>query len=348
MKRPVFSLLQFAVVFSFLSCTKTETVVQHIPVGEPFQLRADEYAANSYFVDTSYIPYYEPFYQQEPPVINGSSKIVEEEVWVQRQGTTVDPQDRLGVAWINLPPRPSSGYDSTYRTLQTRPGEVEAGRFYRLDRSQYRLDADGYLGVITFLFFDQVPDAIFAIAYRRADGTRYGDFLRDGFADTTSPPLVLKMIKPRYLLRDGPLYPVAWKMLLKNIYFIYHGHVSSQYFQLDVMRRNLANVQENIIQGRPLLNVLGLDRFNEEGVPTPNGDGQFDLRPGRTFMPNTGEIIFPSLRPFDTGITQYFLARGLTPPDSTFLFPELYDSARAVAMHSSRNRYTIRGRAIFD
>jgi len=347
MTKSAFSFGLIGAVLCFQSCTKNETVVQQTPIGDPFQITADQYSLHSYFVDTSYIPFYEPFYQNEPPVVNVASQIVEAEVWVQRQGTVVYPSDRLGIAWINLPSRPSSGYDSTFRLSPGIPGEVDYGRFYRLDPMSYRIDADGYLGVISF-YFDPVPDIIFALAYRRADGTQYGDFLRNGFADTTSTPMILKMVKPRYLLRDGPLYSVAWKMLLKNIYVVYSGHISRHEFQLDIMRTNQANAEENIIQGRRLLNVLGLDRFAEDGTMTPNGDGLFDFRPQRTILQSTGELIFPSLRPFDAGIKQYFFGQGLPPPDASFLYPDLYDTTQAVAKQSSRNRYSIRGRAIFD
>jgi hypothetical protein len=335
-----------AVLF-FQGCTKNETVVQQTPIGDPFQITADQYSLHSYFVDTSYIPFYEPFYQNEPSVVNVASQIVEAEVWVQRQGPVIYPADRLGIAWINLPSRPSSGYDSTFRTSPGPPGAVEYGRFYRLDPMSYRIESDGYLGVLSF-YFDPVPDIIFAVAYRRADGSQYGDFLRNGFTDTTSTPMVLKMVKPSHLFRDGPLYSVAWRMLLKNIYLVYHGHVSKHEFQLDIFRSNQANIDENAIQGHSLLRVLGFDRFAEDGTSAPNGDGLFDFRPQRTIMQNSGEIIFPSLRPFDTGIKQYFIDRSLPPPDSAFLYSELYDTTQVVASQSSKNRYSIRGRGIFD
>jgi hypothetical protein len=347
MKRSAFSFSLVAVLIGLQACTKTETVVEQTQVGDPFQIRADQYSLNSYFVDTSYIPYYEPYYQNEPPIVNPSSQIVEEEVWVQQRGSGISTYDRIAVAWTSLPSRSPSGYDSTFRLAPEVPGAVEYGRFYRLDHASYKLDGDGYVGVINF-YVDPVPDAIFAVAYRRADGTQYGDFLRNGFTDTTDTPMVLKMVKPRYLFRDGPLYSVPWKMLLKNIYVIYPGHISRHYFQLDVMRTSQTSTEVNLIQGRRLLNVLGLDRFTEDGTPAPNGDGLFDFRLGRTFVQSTGEVIFPSLRPFDTGITRYFVERGLAPPDASFLCPELYDSTQVIARQSSRNRYSIRGRAIFD
>ncbi len=33
-----------------------------------------------------------------------------------------------------------------------------------------------------------------------------------------SQRLILKMVKPKNLVSNGPTYPIAWRMLLKNIY----------------------------------------------------------------------------------------------------------------------------------
>ena len=187
---------------------------------QTFEMRAFEYATNHFFVDTSYIKEYEPYYLNEPPLVNSDNQIVEEEVWIQRQGGIPDPNERLGVAYIDLPER------ADLRAMTKRcahaadiPGKIETGPFIRLDRSQYELDGDGYLGVLS-LNASVGDQQIVAIAYRRADGTQFGELTRDVASDSVSVAkrLVLKMVKPKNLLSSGPSYPLAWKMLLKNIY----------------------------------------------------------------------------------------------------------------------------------
>ncbi|HSQ75923.1 MAG TPA: cell surface protein SprA, partial [Bacteroidota bacterium] len=183
---------------------------------QTFEMRAFQYATNHYFVDTSYISLYEPYYQNEPPSVNSNMQVVEEEVWIQRQGAIPDPNERLGIAYIDLPPRTGSGYGEAFRDATDQPGKIETGPFVRLDRSQYELDGDGYLGVLS-LNANVGDQQIVAISYRTAEGMQYGELTRDVSADSTTR-LVLKMVKPKNLLSNGPSYPTAWKMLLKNIY----------------------------------------------------------------------------------------------------------------------------------
>lgn len=338
----LFGLIASAVLLQ--GCTKKETIVETTPVGDPFVVRADQYSLRHYFVDTSYMRLYEAYYQAPgTPVADPQERIYECEVWIQRPDSEFSPYDRSGVAWINLPHRPPAGYGSSYRTTTEIPGTVETARFYQMP--WYGLEADGYVGVVS-LYLDPLSDVTIGIAYRRGDGTQAGDFVND--VSNTSTPLVLKLLKPRDLFTNGPQYRVAWQMLLKNIYFVHLGSLVRYGFQLDILRRNATIGYETSIQGHPFLQVLGLDRYAVDNTPRPDGDGQFDFRPGITLNKDFGEIIFPSLRPFDTGIRRYFVERGLPLPDSTYFCPEIYDATQAVARQSARNRYSLQGRAISD
>ena len=77
---------------------------------QTFEFRAFEYATNHFFVDTSYISKYEPYYRNDPATVDGNVQIVEEEVWVLRQGTVTEGNDRLAIGYIDLPSR---GTDTT-------------------------------------------------------------------------------------------------------------------------------------------------------------------------------------------------------------------------------------------
>jgi cell surface protein SprA len=317
---------------------------------QQFQMRPYEYATNHYFVDLSYQKYYEAYYQNEPPTITPEmqqTQIVEAEVWVQRQGSIPDPNERQGLAYIDLPPK-GAGYDSVMRKADAVPGSIETAPFIRLDPTQYELDGDGYLGVLSLNV--NVGDAqVVALAYRTADGRQYGEFARD-FPDTSGGKrIILKMVKPRNLLATGPAYPTAWNMLLKNIYPIagIGRNLKQQGFKLDIYRNVPGESDVNNVQNIPLLQAFGLDKYSGDNAQTPTPDGQFDFRVGRTINQARAELIFPYLRPFDTGIDSFYRAHNIT-LDSTYLFPQVYDTTQTFAQQSLNNRYVIKGTATGD
>ena len=130
-----------------------------------------------------------------------------------------------------------------------------------------------------------------------------------------------------------------------NIYRICDGPISEEGFQLNIFRTSRGGTPVTSIEGRPLLNVLGLDSYGPDGTRISNGDGQFDFRPGFTIDEDKGELIFPYLRPLDDGIRGYFAARGVVVPDS-FLYPQLYDTtSEAATIYALFDTYTISGRA---
>jgi cell surface protein SprA len=316
---------------------------------QTFEFRAFEYATNHYFVDTLYWARYEDYYNNEPPLVDANGQIVEEEVWVQRQGGIPDVNERQGIAFIDLPPRPAgAGYDSRFRTATDIPGKIESAPFVKLDRTQYELDGDGYLGVISFN--TNVGDQlIVGVAYRRADGTQYGELIRNLGNDTTNQqPLLLKMVKPKNIISNGPSYAVAWKQLLKNVYPIpgIGRNLKKEGFALDIFRRVPGQEDVNNVLNEPLLRVFGLDQYTVDGAPAPNGDGTFDFRSGRTININRAEIIFPALRPFDTWIAKYYANKGTTIADSSeYRFKDIYDTTQTFAQQSLRNRWVMRGKA---
>ena len=310
----------------------------------PFSIDAYDYATNYYFVDTTYRGLYEQYYLNEPPTVNSGGQIVEEEVWVSFYGNEVTQtiNSRQGAAHVLLDPRPSGGYVDSMRNATQPPGRVEAARFRRLQRSEYEVIGDGYIGVIALNVLND--QQIVAIAYRTADGRQYGDLTRDIPSTDTSRTFVMKMVKPKNLSSVGPSYDVAWKQMLKNIYSLRLRNIKKTGFELDVYRRQDGADPINIIQNERLLRVLGVDRFNADDSPAPNGDNIFDFRPNRTVKEARAEIIFPSLEPFRDGLIQYFQNKGGI-NDTIFAFHEIYDTTKTAAQQSIRNKYVIKGKA---
>ena len=179
---------------------------------QTFEMRAFEYATNHYFVDLAYKGYYEDYYRNEPPVITQemqANQIVEEEVWVQRQGGIPDPFERQGVAILDLPALPQgTPYSQSVRDRADVPGSVESAPFVKLDRTQYELDGDGYLGVLS-LNVNVGDQQVVGIAYRTADTRQFGELARD---TTAGQRIILKMVKPRNLILQ-PLRHFWWRYI---------------------------------------------------------------------------------------------------------------------------------------
>jgi len=317
----------------------------------PFEIQAWNYSTSNYFIDTSYIPYYEPWYAQDVPTATleqQQNQIVEAEVWIFRPITGVpDGTENSVITFIELPPRPTGGYPDSMRFTEEDPGRIERGDFIRLEPSQY--DLHEYLGVLS-LKTSVGEDKIVGIAFRRANGQQFGEISRDIINDSTR--MILKMVKPKNLSSNGPNYRIAWNMLLKNVYSLGTRNVKEAGFTLDVFRRVDGGADINTINGVPSLRVLGLDRYDASGTFLATGDGQFDVRPlGLRLNLTRAEVIFPRLRPFAEGIDSFFVSLGQTPlgDSSEFIFKRIYTDTKTNAQQPSlQNRYVIRGKATGD
>lgn len=341
MKAKTIPVLAGLMIALFAGCKEDEATASVTPTPQGYPIGPIvvwNYVSDHYFVDTLYRGTFENYYGADPPVLSPDIQVVDEEVWVQKFppfGT------RTGVAFITLPPRPPQGYDPALRNLESIPGERESAPFARLNREEYDVWGDGYVGVIS-LRVPTFENQVVGVAYRRRDGTQFGEFAGD--VPDTSTVIVLKMLKPRFLNLVGPVYRVAWNQLLKNVYPVGGRRIKEYGFSLDITYGSTPGESQSLIMNQPLLRVLGLDRYTQDGTPALNGDGLFDFRPGITIDQDRGELILPSLRPFDEGIRKYFTDRGLPVPDSTYFNPWIYDSTRAFAQARVGKTYSFNGR----
>lgn len=319
------------------------TTVECQSLGDSFQISVAGYSTNYFFVDTSYISLYEPYFLNEPPLVDPAQRIVESEVWISRLGVLPNPDEREGRAYAHLPAY-GGGYPNSLRTGYEEPGNIEERPFVKLDRSQYELLGDGYLGIIR-LNVTLNDYAVIAIAYRRADMAQFGEFIRDVIDSafmTSRMPILLKLVKPAQLLSLGPAYRDPWRLLVKSMYPTGYSGVIRTQFRLDVFVQTDATQGERHILGHPLLAILGLDRYTSDGIP--GGDGVFDYRPGRTIDQNHGDIILPYIRPFDDGIRRYFASIGQPiSPASNVLLPQLYDTTTTDLARRLASKYVFEG-----
>ncbi len=304
-------------------------------------IKPEEYSKSYYFVDTVYAQYWEQLHAQQTPVITdsiNSHMILQMDVWetVQQLNPSTSGIALDKKAYVGLPPHRlgevyQPGFADNLDT--TSIGNYQHSYWIRLDPNKdYTFNPYGGYVVFTNSVNDQQA---YAVSYtirgpQGSPGLVYGDTVPGGAG-------YLKLIKPLYGA-DHPEYRPAWDLMLKNIYPIGGRNIDPKDFDLKVTRRtDAAEIYQ--IQGANLLEVMGLDRFDQNNAPKP--DGAFDFIKGFTIDVDRGDIIFPTLKPFSNGITEYFSKKGQVADDS-LLFPQLYDTTtNAAAQLNLVNKYLI-------
>lgn len=309
------------------------------------EIKPTQYANNHYFLDTVYRKFYEPLKSNLVPTYGPEMvqrRIKDIEVWItQPIGQQIRPEARTGIAFINLPSLTAGArYDSTLRNAVDTVGRTQRGQFIKLAPTDYVLhEYAGYLTIESAVQDQQ----IIAVAYRiegplsiPTDDIFFGEF---SGADTANTTLVLKLVRPKYLL---PSHKPAWDLMMKNIYSIGGRDLKKEGFELKVFRERPGLEAQEALFGESLLKILYLDRFDQNNAPTP--DNTFDFIPGLTIDQKRAEIIFPTLEPFRENIRRFFQRSPQTGVDtSEFIFSDLYDTlSTAAALNQIRNQYVMR------
>ena len=202
-------------------------------------------------------------------------------------------------------------YVTTQGNLQqTLTGDdYQVGDFKKLQEGRdYTLN--GSLGYISLNQRLQSNQAL-AVAFRyQANGRTYtvGNFSSEGGGTSGSQNadrLVLKLLRPTNLSQPSPENnPAAWYLQLRNIYRLRGSNFNPQSFELDVLYdpsgQTPSNTIPEISAQDQLLGLLGLDRLNTDGAPSP--DNKFDYI-DMTIKPSEGLLIFPYLEPFGQRIS---------------------------------------------
>ncbi len=296
---------------------------------QTFQKRAYEYSTNHYFLDTVYASptqnVFNNYYGKATPEVRGDLLVVDIQVWKSiNQISTDRSKERDANVYINLPDIPVGGsYNESYRDSNVVPveGEVAVGRFLLLEPDKdYTLHPE--TGFITLKTTVNESEMI-AVAYRQERGVGanddkiFGEFLAQGDTNTTRR-LILKMVKPANL---QPKFKTAWTLQLKNIYPTGVRNIKQEGFEFDLKREIEGQEPASEIGTVRFLNVFGLDLLNSSSQPPP--DNIFDYRPSITILPETGEIIFPTLQPFGANLPE-----GL--PEE-YRFSDVYDTTKTFA-----------------
>lgn len=221
-------------------------------------------------------------------------------------------------------------------------------RARKLNSSEYTYNANlGYLMLKTAL----ASDEILAVAYQYTKGKdiyQVGEFS----SDHPSPDecLYVKLLKGTTSSPDFPL----WDLAMKNVYALGAYQIQKNNFKLNIKYLSDTTGNELIyipagkpqpeghVNGKPLLQVMNLDRLDANQDTT--SDGRFDYIEGYTVQSSMGKIIFPVVEPFGEHLYRQFALDGDQELAKNYIYTELYDSTLTVAQQfSDKNKYVLAG-----
>jgi len=184
---------------------------------------------------------------------------------------------------------------------------------------------------------------VLAVAFQYTIGTK--TYTVGEFSNEVSRPstLFLKMLKASNVRVKLPI----WDLMMKNVYNIGGYGISSTDFKLDITHSNLERgvdlnfIPEGAINGKILLQVIGLDKIDYQGFINP--DGIFDFVPDVTVSAKNGRIYFPVIEPFGKFLRQKFGDADIAVANK-YVFQELYDSTKTQAQQvPTKNRFKLKG-----
>ncbi len=223
----------------------------------------------------------------------------------------------------------------------------------KLDPTEFTIDPK--LGYIT-LFRKLQNDEALAVAYQytyQGQVFTVGELSEDYNGLDENKAVWLKLLRPRKInINDnsGTRVP-TWDLMMKNVYSLNATNIEQENFSLRIIYRDdrtgidNPQLQEGIIASTtPLIELLGMDRLNQNLDPQP--DGNFDYAEGLTIKPELGLVIFPSLQPFENNLRAAF--RNDPNRDDLidkYVYEELYDNTQNDAeLVSSKNKFFVVGR----
>jgi cell surface protein SprA len=312
-----------------------------------YSIRAWNYARNHFLIDTAYKKVYNDYFKNSTPLIPKDAaplRIKQIQVW-EASSDLGNAMVAQAVAHADVPGvrrKMGEDYGDEIKKAPIQTGVVERGRFTLLDSNQYVFDYN--LGTIVFRNFRE--DRLYAVSYRiegptpdTLDDIYYGYFSNQiGLKDT----LVLKLIYRPNLL---PSYRSLWARQMKNTYNVGAGNVNTNETTISVWYERKTNDSSDMLEGAndKLVTILGVDQVtNSTGAAPP--DGVFDINVAAFFNPERGEITFPNIEPFGSGLETYFEKIGNKDLASSYVYRQIYDTTVDVARkNTARDRFIICG-----
>lgn len=207
---------------------------------------------------------------------------------------------------------------------------------------------------IGFLSINQQlqPDEVIGVAYQYTYNGRVfqvGEFSQDIPPDSSGNSQKVLFLKLLKATSQRPNLPI-WDLMMKNVYSVGYGQLERQDFKLDVVYEEPSYGQKRYLpvddvrpqyKGLPILNLVNLDRLNNQNDPQP--DGVFDYVEGFTVLSGQSRVIFPVLEPFGHDL-DYVYAQDTS--RAKYLYYPLYDTIKAIAQtYANLNRFALVGRS---
>ncbi len=214
----------------------------------------------------------------------------------------------------------------------------------KLDPSEYYFNRElGFLSLSRQLQNDEVLGVSFEYNYQGRN-FKVGELSEDYQSRPEDEIIFLKMLRPSKINTQVP----TWDLMMKNIYNLNAAQIDKPSFQLRVIYRddNTGLDNPSLHEGQntkdiPLIELMGLDRLNQNG--DPQKDGNFDYVEDVTINPQRGYMVFPFLEPFGEQLEKQFLPSEQFLKDK-YVFDTLYRTTRADAQLISRlNKFFIKG-----
>lgn len=353
---------------------------------QEFLIQADNYEANRHFFLSRFFRNRYDQALRSLPVVNSDVQITRIEVWVVNYRANVEDtrnvlafadigedfnamsehgQNNWPVAPGNIPANDRNAlYDELdipqIRNFNTAPsalggfGLQEAVHYERIANAR-RLTENEYTynEKLGFISLNQAlnNDERLAVSYEFfLDGQRYqvGDLSTDGVTGTDA--IFAKLLKASLTNVTIPL----WDLMMKNVYSIGAFQVNSQDFILNVWYNDptegidIPFIPQGGAEDIPLVQLLGLDRLDQNGAGLP--DGRFDFvdfaaTQGGTINSSNGRIYFTSAEPFGSYLDDQLEQLGVSEQvREQIVFQPLYDSTKTAAqLIPSLNRFKIQG-----
>ncbi|MFQ5823302.1 MAG: cell surface protein SprA [bacterium] len=278
------------------------------------------YLKNTYFfLDTKYRDQYRYFDSDGNHISHFlASPILKDSIEVFVAGPNYESkfgnQSIRGWAVLNPTPiNPDTGI--------VKAGEVEAGFFIRLEKSQYYVENElGYIRMNTPV----ANDEIIAVAYKTANET---------VGILNSNTLVLKLIKSRNQIPSHKTWNLAWK----HVYLFGSRNIDPEGFEVKILYNPPSGPdQETDNQGRRWLEVFGLDKKDQNG--NLGADGVIDMDNNIINLAR-GELYFPDLMPFNpVGIVKDNIEQDILLPNE-LRTKVIYDTTDQSAINAQSKFY---------
>ncbi len=378
-----FGKLTVTSVFSEQKSKTTNMTVQGGAQKTDFEINIDEYQENKHFFLASYFRNHYESALADLPIINSNVNITKVEVWVTNIGApTTENRNILAMQDLGeyipyntlfqpqidgqLPSNQSNTLRQVIDTNITRDissitnylqgqiglvsgldyEKVELAR--KLKPSEYTLNSKlGFISLNTRL----TPNQVLAVAFQYTlvgDDKVYqvGEFSDQGISAPNT--LMVKLLRSTAINTKS----LMWDLMMKNVYSLNAYQVNPSDFVLNILytggedgvpKGYLPQGNTNI-KGVPLIEVMGLDRLDQQMNPYP--DGVFDFvnnaaTNGGTIQASNGRIFFPVLEPFGSYLREKLNDDALA---EEYCFDSLYAVTKSEAQqYPAKNKFILEG-----